>query len=55
MEHEKKWYVLRAIGGKEKKAQEYIEMKYPALTFRIILHRFLYLPKRYIKFVMARK
>ena len=25
MEHEKKWYVLRAIGGKEKKAQEYIE------------------------------
>ena len=24
-ETEKKWYVLRAIGGKEKKAKEYIE------------------------------
>jgi transcriptional antiterminator NusG len=24
-EHEKKWYVLRAIGGKEKKVKEYIE------------------------------
>jgi len=25
MNQEKKWYVLRAVGGKEKKAQEYIE------------------------------
>ncbi len=30
-EIEKKWYVLRAIGGKEKKVKEYIETEIPRL------------------------
>ena len=34
MEHEKKWYVLRAIGGKEKKAQEYIENEVSRLNLQ---------------------
>ena len=28
-EIKKRWYVLRVIGGKEKKVKEYIEMKLP--------------------------
>jgi transcriptional antiterminator NusG len=31
-EHEKKWYVLRAIGGKEKKVKEYIESEIARLN-----------------------
>lgn len=31
-EIEKKWYVLRAIGGKEKKVKEYIETEIPRLN-----------------------
>jgi transcription termination/antitermination protein NusG len=31
---EKKWYVLRAIGGKEKKAKEYIESEINRLNLR---------------------
>jgi transcription termination/antitermination protein NusG len=31
-EHEKKWYVLRAIGGKEKKVKEYIESEVARLN-----------------------
>jgi transcriptional antiterminator NusG len=33
-EQEKKWYVLRAIGGKEKKAKEYIESEIPRLNLQ---------------------
>ncbi len=31
-EQEKKWYVLRAIGGKEKKVKEYIESEVSRLN-----------------------
>ena len=34
MEKEKKWYVLRAVGGKEKKAQEYIENEVSRLNLQ---------------------
>ncbi len=33
-EQEKKWYVLRAIGGKEKKAKEYIESEVSRLNLQ---------------------
>jgi len=33
-EQEKKWYVLRAIGGKEKKAKEYIESEITRLNLQ---------------------
>lgn len=33
-EQEKKWYVLRAIGGKEKKAKEYIESEISRLNLQ---------------------
>jgi transcriptional antiterminator NusG len=33
-EHEKKWYVLRAIGGKEKKVKEYIESEVARLNLK---------------------
>ena len=40
-EQEKKWYVLRAIGGKEKKVKEYIESEITRLNLAgIIFHRF---------------
>ena len=41
-ESEKKWYVLRAIGGKEKKVKEYIENEIAGLNFRNMFHRFLF-------------
>ena len=31
-ESEKKWYVLRAVGGKEKKVKEYIENEIASLN-----------------------
>ncbi len=34
MEQEKKWYVLRAIGGKEKKVKEYIESEISRLNLQ---------------------
>jgi transcriptional antiterminator NusG len=33
-ELEKKWYVLRAIGGKEKKVKEYIESEVTRLNLQ---------------------
>ena len=33
-EQEKKWYVLRAIGGKEKKVKEYIESEITRLNLQ---------------------
>ena len=32
--NEKKWYVLRAVGGKEKKAKEYIESEVVRLNLQ---------------------
>ncbi len=33
-DQEKKWYVLRAIGGKEKKVKEYIESEITRLNLQ---------------------
>ncbi len=48
-ENIKKWYVLRAIGGKEKKVKEYIDSEVARLKLEDLSHRFLSLPKRFIR------
>jgi len=35
-EIDKKWYVVRAAGGKERKAKEYIENEVNVLTWKIV-------------------
>ncbi len=40
-EIDKKWYVLRAIGGKEKKVKEYIESEIPRLNLQDLISQVL--------------
>jgi transcriptional antiterminator NusG len=52
---EKKWYVLRAIGGKEKKVKEYMRMKLHVSTSRNMYHRYSSRRKRSIRYVTEKK
>ena len=39
-EIKKQWYVIRAVGGKENKVKEYIELKFATTTSKITSLRY---------------
>ena len=47
-ETDKKWYVLRAVGGKEKKVKEYIDSEIASLGLQEFVSQVLIPVKRYI-------
>ena len=54
-EIEKKWYVLRAISGKEAKVKEYLEADIKNSDLGEYVSQVLIPPKRFIRFAMERK
>ena len=54
-EIEKKWYVLRAISGKEAKVKEYLEADIKNSDLGDYVSQVLIPTKRYIRFAMVRK
>ncbi len=54
-EIEKKWYVLRAIGGKEKKVKEMIESEVSRLNLEDYVSQVLIPRKKFTRSVMARR
>ena len=54
-EIEKKWYVLRAISGKEAKVKEYLEADIKNSDLGDYVSQVLIPTERYIRFAMVRK
>ena len=48
-EYVKKWYVLRAIGGKEKKVKEYIDNEVARLKLQDVISQVLFPQRRFIR------
>ena len=48
-ENVKKWYVLRAIGGKEKKVKELVENEIKRLKLDDFISRFLFLLRKFTR------
>jgi transcription termination/antitermination protein NusG len=51
----KRWYVIRAISGKEKRVKEQLELEIDRNNLTIMLNKCLFLPKRYTKLKTAKK
>ena len=53
-EIKKRWYVLRVIGGKEKKVKEYIENEVASLGLQDYVSQVL-LPRKFIRYVTVKR
>ncbi len=51
----KKWYVVRAISGKEKRVKEYLESEINRLKLHDLFHKFLFPLKRSFKYGKEKK
>jgi preprotein translocase subunit SecE len=54
-EIKRKWYVVRAIGGKEKKVKEYIESEIASLNLQDYVSQVLFQLKKFTKSEMVKK
>ena len=52
---EKKWYVLRAIGGKERKAKEYLESEISRLNLQDFISQVLIPTEKVYQIRMGRR
>ena len=54
-EIDKKWYVVRAVSGQEKRVKETIETEVAAAAYKTTLVKFLYLSRKSSKSVTERR